>query len=222
MTPGVPWLDRLAHDLRGPLSPLQTAIYLLKSGQLEAGRQQELHELMERQTRRLGRMIDEVGDWSRASQGNLLGTLEPCDGALIMDYALSGMVPAARVTPTVVDESQGATVQGDQRRLVQLLRTLIEYAGHRARGTAPLLRLRTGEGSLWIEVTAPGALLAGENPGALLEQPMPEPDDEGLGLRLLIARAIAEAHGGSLGIRGEGEGDRDLVLRCALPLSTPA
>ena len=42
MSPPVPWLDRLAHDLRGPLMPLQTAAYLLRSGHLEPERQQEL------------------------------------------------------------------------------------------------------------------------------------------------------------------------------------
>lgn len=218
----MPWLDRLAHDLRGPLSPLQTALYLLKSGQLEPGRQQELYDLMERQTRRLGRMIDEVGDWSRASQGRLLGAPEPCDAAMLLDYALSGIVPSAQALPAIVDESGGAIVEGDQRRLVQLLRTLVEYAGHRARGTPPLVRLHASDGCLRIDVTARSALHANERPEILLQEPVPEPHDEGLGLRLLIADAIAKAHGGTLEIHGRGEDHRDLVLRCALPLSAAA
>ena len=40
-------------------------------------------------------------------------------------------------------------------------------------------------------------------------------DDGGLGLRLLIARAVAEAHGGSLSALDE---DGHLMLRCELPL----
>jgi signal transduction histidine kinase len=67
-------------------------------------------------------------------------------------------------------------------------------------------------------VTARSALSAGERPEVLLQEPVPEPHDEGLGLRLLIAGAIAEAHGGTLEIDGEGEDRGDLVLRCALPL----
>ncbi|HEY9400556.1 MAG TPA: histidine kinase dimerization/phospho-acceptor domain-containing protein, partial [Luteimonas sp.] len=64
----VPWLDRLAHDLRGPLTPLQTAAYLLRSGQVEGERQQELFVLIERQTQVLVRMIEELSDWTRVSQ----------------------------------------------------------------------------------------------------------------------------------------------------------
>jgi hypothetical protein len=49
----------------------------------------------------------------------------------------------------------------------------------------------------------------------LLLQPQAEPFDEGLGLRLLIARAIAHAHGGELEALVE---DNRLRLRCELPL----
>ena len=50
---GLRGLERLAHDLRGPLAPLQTAAYLLRNGQLDDTRQLELYDLIERQTRRL-------------------------------------------------------------------------------------------------------------------------------------------------------------------------
>src|SRR3546814_13244690 len=46
------WLDRLAHDLRGPLAPLQTASYLLQRDALDPARRTELRELLDRQTHR--------------------------------------------------------------------------------------------------------------------------------------------------------------------------
>ena len=81
----VPWLDRLAHDLRGPLTPLQTAAYLLRSGQVEGERQQELFVLIERQTQVLVRMIEELSDWTRVSQDRLLGRREPCAHAMDLE-----------------------------------------------------------------------------------------------------------------------------------------
>lgn len=212
MSNPAPWLDRIAHDLRGPLSPVQTAIGLLRMGELEPARQRELLDMIDRQTRVLGRMIGELDDWSRASQGTLIGTRLPCSAAAILDNALAAIAadaPALRI----VDDSGDAVVDGDEWRLCQLLGILIEYM--QARGTDGTLTMRREGDALRIEVRM---TMDGELRQSLLSEPAPEPHDGGLGLRLPIARAIAEAHGGSL-IAEQG-GDGVVTLHCTLPLST--
>jgi len=210
----ISWLDRVAHDLRGPLMPLQTATYLLRRGQVDAQRQEELLAIIERQARRLAGMIDELGDWSRVIQHNLSLSREPCVPALLLDDAIgaAGFNHARR--PEVVDEAGDATVEGDPSRLAQLLRTLLEHAT----GARPA-RIRLGiEGdSLRVDVFGPEATPDPAQLATLLQQPMPEPFDEGLGLRLLIARAVAEAHAGSLEAAVEREGG--LRMTCRLPLA---
>lgn len=207
----VPWLDRLAHDLRGPLAPLQTASYLLQRDDLEPARRRELLAMVERQARRLGGMIDELNDWTRAAQQRLLGPREHCEPALLLDHALVG----SGLAGTAVDEDGSvAVVDCDPQRLTQLLRILLEYAG--ARGTVPAVALRTGNGRILIEVRVPGPAPDAAQLATLLQQPQAEPFDEGLGLRLLVARAIARAHGGELEAVVE---DNRLRLRCDLPLA---
>lgn len=204
------WLDRVAHDLRGPLMPLQTAAYLLRSGQLDAAKHAELIDVIERQTRQLARMIDELGDWMRAGQQKLVGTPEDCDPALLLEYAATGaQLPA----PRVEDASDGATVAGDTQRLTQLLRILLGYAV--ARGDAPIVRLERVDGRLRIDVRA-DATDDAMPASALFEAPQSNPFDGGLGLQLLLAQRIAEAHGGTLEAR-DIDGQR--WLRCELPLS---
>jgi signal transduction histidine kinase len=210
----VPWLDRLAHDLRGPLSPLQTASYLLQREDLDPERRQELLQLLERQSRRLARMLDELEDWARAGQDRLLGAPEPSEPALLLDYALVGAGLAG--TP-VDDDGAIAVVEGDSRRLTQLLRTLIDYA--LARGGAPALRLRSGPGRVAIEATMPGPAPDAAELASLFEERQAAPFDEGLGLRLLLARRIALAHGGELSAENV---DGRLRLRCELPLAADA
>lgn len=208
---GVPWLDRLAHDLRGPLAPLQTASYLLQRDDLDPLRRQELLAILERQTRRLGSMLDELHDWVRAGQQRLLGPREHCEPALLLDHALVG----SGLAGTAVDEDGNiAVVDGDPQRLTQLLRALLEYAAHR--GAPPALALRSGNGRVCIEVRVSGAAPDSAQLETLLRQPQAEPFDEGLGLRLLIAHAIAKAHGGELEAIVE---DGRLRLRCELPLA---
>lgn len=207
----VPWLDRLAHDLRGPLSPLQTASYLLQREDLDPARRQELLQLLERQSRRMARMLDELEDWVRAGQDRLLGTKEACEPALLLDYALVG---ANLAGSPVDDDGAVAVVEGDPQRLTQLLRTLLDFS--LARGGTPALRLRSGAGQATIEATLPGPAPDPAQLPALFEERQASPFDEGLGLRLLIAHRIARAHGGELAARIV---DGRLCLRCALPLA---
>ena len=214
MSDPLPWLGRLAHDLRGPLMPLQTASYLLRSGQLEPERQQELFVLVERQTQRLARMIDELDDWSRASQHTLLGAREPCEPALLLDNAIGGARLGSNVAPTIVDDTGECHVDGDPSRLTQLLRTLLEYA---SRSRPVQVSMEILDARVRIDVIDAGATTDSAQLAALLEQPMPEPHDEGLGLRLLVAHAIAEAHDGTL--QADAAPGGGLRLRCELPIT---
>lgn len=210
MTPAdASWLDRLAHDLRGPLAPLQTASYLLQREDLEPARRQELLTMLERQTRRLGRMLDELDDWARAGRGRLLGDREDSELSLLLDYALVGSgIRDAKVD----DDGHVAAIHGDPQRLTQMLRILLDFA--LARGGLAGVTLRSSDGRASLEVLA--AAPAGEDAGTLLEAPQHEPYDEGLGLRLLLAREIARAHGGELVAEAA---DGRLRLRCELPTS---
>jgi len=209
----VPWIDRLAHDLRGPLTPLQTAAYLLRSGQVTPEREQELYALIERQTRQLARMIDELGDWARASQQRLVAAPEACDPTLLLDYARANS-GAAGAEAIVENHADGVVLEGDPVRLTQLLRVLIEYASAHGRAPATVV-LRAVDGRLRIDVSSAGSAPDAEELAALFEQPHPAAHDEGLGLQLLIAHAIALGHHGSL--EAVAEVGR-LMLRCELPL----
>jgi signal transduction histidine kinase len=207
------WLDRLAHDLRSPLAPLQTASYLLQRDDLDPARRQELLAMLERQTRRLASMLDELDDWARAGRGRLLAQRERCELALLLDYATvaSGIAGTpAEDAGTIVE------VEGDPQRLTQLLRILLDYGV--ARGAAPRLVLSGADGRAQVEARMPGPPPAPEDLSALLERPQPDPFDQGLGLRLLLAREIARAHGGELSAVVE---DGALVMRVELPLAAP-
>ncbi|MEO6365379.1 MAG: HAMP domain-containing sensor histidine kinase [Luteimonas sp.] len=218
MTLRVPWLDRLAHDLRGPLTPLQTAAYLLKSGQIEPAQQQELFALIERQTRVLGGMIDELGDWSQANRGQLSCAKDACDVGMLVEIASSAMKPVDGVMPTIRDDSHGAVVTGDQLRLVELLRTLTGYVMSLVPGAAATIQLSRRGTMVQIDISAVGNTPVDQAEiAAVFDTPLPEPYDGGLGLKLLIANAIADAHAGSL--RAEATPGGGVLIRCDLPVA---
>jgi signal transduction histidine kinase len=132
---------------------------------------------------------------------------------MLLDYARTGS-GAAGTAAVIEDHAGTAMVEGDPVRLTQLLRILIGYANARGQAAATVRLQPTGD-RLRIDVVASGPAPDPAQVALLLEEPQAEPYDGGLGLRLLIARAVAEAHGGSLAALDE---DGHLVLRCELPL----
>ncbi|WP_162301404.1 sensor histidine kinase [Cognatilysobacter segetis] len=208
-----PLFERLVHDLKGPLSPLQTAAYLLRRPELPEERRVELAETIERQSRRMAGMIEELGDWVRAQEGRLVHRLRPVEVQMLLDLAVGG-VPGCATEPQLAPELDGAHVEGDEARLVQALGSLLAFAQSRAGTAAPGLHAWRDGAQVLIEVSDGGE--SPDNAAALLVDPLPEPFDLGLGLRLVVAGAIARAHGGMLDAHALAPG---LAFRLALPLA---
>lgn len=207
-----PLFERLVHDLKGPLAPLQTAAYLLRRPELAEERRVELAETIERQSRRMAAMIEELGDWVRAGENRLLLRARPVEVAMWVDLALGGVAGCASV-PDVDADVAGATVEGDEGRLVQALGALIAFAQSRDAAPPLLHAMRVGD-RVVVEVADRGP--TPDDAEALLAAPLPEPWDLGLGLRLVVAAAIVRAHGGTLAAHALAPG---LAWRLELPLS---
>ena len=206
-----PLFERLVHDLKGPLSPLQTAAYLLRRRELPDERRVELAETIERQSRRMAGMIEEMGDWVRARENRLVQRMRPVDIQMLLDLAVgaaAGCTAVGEVAPELADRH----VLGDESRLQQALTSLLAFSQWRS-PLPPGLHARREGDQVLIEVTDAGD--APDDASALLVDPLPEPHDLGLGLRLVIAEAIVRAHGGTMTANALAPG---LAFRIALPL----
>lgn len=208
------WMDRLAHDLRGPLSPMLTAVYLLRDGQTTPEQRAELLQVMERQIQRLGGMIDEVSDLGRAEKGRLVARHEPIDLELLVADVVARMhaqPPQVTMSPAL----DGAELEGDVLRMGQLFHTLLGLRLSRGEPRPVRAQLERAETGLRMACTLDYAEVSDAEVEALLTAPQPDPPDNALGLGLMIARAIAEAHGGSL--RGRAGTGATIELLLELP-----
>lgn len=213
---GSPWFNRLAHDLRSPLSSLQTAAYLLRTDPGGATAK-ELSDIVVRQSQRMARMIDELDDWSRAQQQRLVDRSERVELGGILDMA-AGSVHGSNVDPRYAGGSADAMILADSSRLAQMFRTLLEQTLARdAKGAR--VDVSTNGTTVEVVFADDGPEMDAATRSKLLEAPQIPPPDEGLGLRLLIAKAIIEAHAGSFTIEGPGDGASQR-LRCVLPVAT--
>ncbi|RZA17497.1 MAG: HAMP domain-containing histidine kinase [Lysobacteraceae bacterium] len=206
--------SRLVHDLRGPLMPLRTAAWLLRNEPDQSARVRELADIVDRQSTRLAHMLDELGDWGRSSDAMPLA-LKAVEVPLALDMAIGGIQECA-IEPRYGASMQEVRVDGDQDQLVRMLRTVIGHAVQRSGERAPDVDVDLDGGQLRIRVQDHGPALSEAEREALLTLPQDSPFDAGLGLRLLLARRIAEAHGGSLLVDGDAQQD-GLALVCLLP-----
>ena len=204
-------MERVAHDLRGPLAPMLTAIYLLRDPRTADGQRDELLAVLERQIQRLGGMIDEFSDLGRAGTGQLLVRRETIDVELLVSDTASRLqarAPQVSWSPG----ARGLEIEGDVLRIAQLFHTLLGMQLARGQPEPVQARLELAGGRLRMTCALHCSDVSDALIAALLTSPHPDPPDDALGLGLMIATAIAQAHGGSLQGRA-GAGDIvELVL----------
>jgi len=226
------FLGVLAHELRNPLAPISNSIFILKRVDAASEAALRARAVIERQTRHMIRLIDDLLDITRISQGKIRVQSEPLDLVATVRACLedqSGAVGQAGLTLLQDLPDNIIPVRGDYTRLCQVVGNLLSNAikftddGGSVRVTlredgnarqAVLEVLDTGIGM-------DGALLP------LLFQPFRQGangfsrTNSGLGLGLALVKALVELHGGVVSAYSEGasKGSRFVVR---LPLDVQA
>ena len=212
-----------SHELRTPVSIARTAIDVV-GGRPGRGEAEYLDALgvVAQQMRRLSRIVDDLFTLARADASGLPVRHQP----LYLDELVADCVKETRVLaaakPVGVDWTGPADleIQGDELLLRQMLMNLLHNA---VRYTPPAgsarVAVTAGDGAVEVEVTDTGAGVPEEDRERIFERFVrldAARSGEGAGLGLPIARAIAEAHGGTLLLaRSDRSGS---AFRVRLPL----
>jgi len=227
----------LAHELRNPLSAIQSAIELMLVPSLAQDRLVWSRELIQRQVGNLTRLIDELLDVSRVTNGRVLLKRKVIDLREVLRRAVDATFPQAekrRHSMTLEAPDEPLPVYGDDVRLEQVFGNLLanatrymEDGGHITVRTA---RDAGIPGRVTVHVIDVGAGLPPDMLEHIFEpfaQLRPEGSRKysGLGIGLAIVRNLVELHGGR--VRAESEGPNrgsqfivDLPLTESLP-ATP-
>ncbi|MDL2354375.1 MAG: HAMP domain-containing sensor histidine kinase [Pseudomonadota bacterium] len=203
------FLAVLGHDLRAPLSTLSMAAQLLTSEKTPAAQVGPIGVRIERASRVMGMMVDDLIGYARTQLGaGMPTTVVVADLRSVCEAALED---AGSTHPgTRFDVALDGDLHGrfDPVRLHQLLTNLLinaaQYGGHAA---PVLLRAHADAQTLTVEVTNQGSTIPPDSLQSIfrpLVQLPAEASDErprtSLGLGLFIAREIALAHGGSIAV----------------------
>jgi PAS domain S-box-containing protein len=205
------FLAMLGHELRNPLSPILTALQLMKlrnGGALERER-----TVIERQVTHLTRLVDDLLDVSRIARGKVELKLEVVELAEIVMRAVEVASPLleSRSQTLVMDVARrGLPVQADPARLAQVVSNLLTNA---AKYTPP-----SGRVTIATEREGADVVLRVQDTGiGIAPEVLPRIFDlfvqggqsldraqGGLGLGLTIVKSLVERHGGSVSVHSEG------------------
>jgi signal transduction histidine kinase/CheY-like chemotaxis protein len=210
------FLAVLSHEIRGPLAPIQSALYFLQrdpNGPLAA----KARDIVERQVTHMARITDDLFDLSRIRSGTILLRKERLDLTEVVrravgDYRITLEAAGLRVESRLPDRS--LWISGDPTRLTQILTNILQNAvkfteaggrvtvtlTERADGTAASIGIRdTGLGmdgehlARVFDAFRPGARTYDRGSG-------------GLGIGMALAKGLAELHGGRILASSEGAG----------------
>ncbi|APV48350.1 hypothetical protein BWI17_00800 [Betaproteobacteria bacterium GR16-43] len=125
------FLAMLAHELRSPLAPIRNAIEVLRvSGTAEA-RLPWARDVIDRQSRQLMRIVDDLLDVSRITSGKIQLRTEDVDVGAVLASAVETSRPVVeerRHELSVTAPTKSMHVHGDFARIAQVLSNLLNNA----------------------------------------------------------------------------------------------
>jgi PAS domain S-box-containing protein len=207
------FLAMLGHELRNPLSPILTALQLMKlRGSDDSQRERTV---IERQVNHLTRLVDDLLDVSRIARGKVELKEEIIEIAEVVAKAIEMTSPLLEQRTQALEltvPKRDLAVRGDPTRLSQIVSNLVANA---AKYTPPgghiTVSAQQEHGDAVLRVRDTGIGIAKEVLPKVFdlfvqERQALDRSQGGLGLGLTIVRNLVERHGGTVAAFSDGPG----------------
>ena len=220
------FIAMISHELRTPLGAILIWAQLLKADDVDPGAVTRAVGMIERSTKTLAQLIDDLLDASRIIAGKLTFETRPLELRPVIDAAFEAASPAAEAKGILLERSLPGPlppVAGDPGRLQQVVGNLLANAvKFTPAGGRVEVRLARSGSTAHITITDTGSGISPEFLPFIFER-FRQADttstrkQKGLGLGLAIARQIVQLHGGTIEASSAGEG-RGSTFTVKLPL----
>lgn len=210
------FISQISHELRSPLTTVIGYVEMLADGEPDAPsvEQQRMLAIIERNSRRLLDLIEELLVMSRLEAGSFAIEVAPIDVADVVERVREATAPtvAAAGLELAVDIRSHATVVGDAG---QLERALLNFVSNAVKFTKTGGRIeiesRTSGDHLALSVRDTGiGIPTAEQPRLFTRffRGVQSKQDQaaGTGLGLYIAKEIVERHGGHIEVASSSSG----------------
>jgi nitrogen-specific signal transduction histidine kinase/CheY-like chemotaxis protein len=219
------FLAMLAHELRNPLAPIRNAAAILARTVPEQADTYAVVTMIRRQTDQLTRLVDDLLDVSRISQGRIDLKQETLNVAPLVEQAFETVAPlfqGKKQEVSLAPSYEPLHVVGDVTRLVQsLVNVLTNAAKYTDRGGKIRIQTRGSPDDVFIEVSDNGVGISAELMPQIFELFVQgdrtlDRSEGGLGIGLAVVKKLIEMHGGQISAHSEGLG-RGSTFELRLP-----
>jgi two-component system sensor histidine kinase KdpD len=216
-------LDSVTHDFRTPLTAIKaSAQSLLTNAGLDDGSRRELLEIIDESSDRLDRLVGEAAEMAQLDSGEVkleLDSYNVADAAAAALESSKAALSKFRVDVKVPNNLPRSRM--DIRRISEVLAQLLDNAAKYSEpGTLITIAAEVKDGSIVMSVADQGPGIHGVDQGLIFDKFYRGRGQrltiKGTGMGLAIAKAIVEAHGGTIAVFSQL--NRGSVFYFTLPL----
>jgi signal transduction histidine kinase len=221
------FLALIAHELRTPLTPLQLATddqlrRAHRSADADATRR---GEEIARHVRRFVGIVEHVLEASRIRAQGVKLELGSCDLVAVVEDCVARVAERAQRAGSAIAVRADAPVVGqlDRAHIQRVVFGLLDNAIKFGEGKPIEVSVRRDGSQAEVAVRDHGQGIAADRLTSIFspfERAVPKEHFGGLGLGLYVAKAIVEAHGGSIGAQSRADQGTTFFVRLPLP-ATP-
>lgn len=205
-------ITNVSHDIKTPLTSIINYVDLLEKEQPENEKMREYLEVLDRQSAKLKKLIDDLLEASKASSGSLSVNLTECElGILLGQMAgeYSEKLSAAGLELILTKPEESVKIMADGRHMWRifdnLLNNICKYA---QRGTRVYLDLTADALKAAVtfrNISATRLNISGDELTERFVRGDSSRNTEGSGLGLSIAQSLAQLQNGALDITVDGD-----------------
>jgi signal transduction histidine kinase/DNA-binding response OmpR family regulator len=209
------FLAMLAHELRNPLAPVRNAAQMLRNSQADAAKLEWAANVIDRQSRHLVRLVDDLLDVARITQGKITLSFEAVDVAAVVSLAeemTRQLIESRKHTLAIALPPVPLAVYGDCARIAQILGNLLNNAAkYSETGSQIALDVEESGTDVVFRVRDSGIGIPVDLLGSIFDLFIQadrslDRSQGGLGIGLTIVRNLVQMQGGTVQAFSAGTG----------------
>lgn len=205
-------ITNVSHDIKTPLTSIINYVDLIKKEEIENDTAKQYIDVLDRQSNRLKKLVEDLVEASKASSGSLSVELKACDVSVLVSQTIGEFedkLLGRGLTPIINAPTKPVKIMADGRHLWRIFDNLMSnICKYAMSGTRVYIDVKTENQKAVITFRNISQNQLNVSAEELMERFVrgdKSRNTEGSGLGLSIAKSLAELQGGSMELLVDGD-----------------